>query len=486
MRIGKIDFTFGKKSLSLALLACLFLAQSSAQTAETWSLQRCIEYARDNSLTLKQAQYGVEMAKLTDKQNVLARLPNINGSTTGGMQFGRTIDPTENSFVNQRITFNSFGINANLVLYSGGRINNTIKQGKVDVDAAQADGQTSFNNIAVSIANTYLQILMSQEQLENATKRRDLSARQLEQTDKLIQAGTIPANDRLDVLARIARDEQTIIQAQNAIDINYLNLKELMQLDPATPIRIERPAAVIPADADPDGLTFRETYSSALNTQPQIRRDELRLRSAELDVDIAKSALLPTVTLFGGIDTRWSSASKVVVGSVADTFVQEVIIDQTPITVKYPGESFILDDNPYFDQLDQNFGQNFGVNVSVPIYNNGRNKINVQRAQVGILNARIQSDLTKQQLKIDVQNAIASARAAKRSYEAGLKSVEAARVAYENAEKRFNLGVINNLQLLTARNAFDIADTELIVAKYDYLFRLKILDFYLGRELRLD
>ena len=449
-------------------------------------MQRCIEYARDNSLTLKQAQYGIDLAKLTDKQNRMTRLPSLSGSSNGGLQFGRTIDPVTNSFDNQRISFNSFGINGGATLYAGGRINNTIKQGEVDVKAAQEDAAAAFNDIALSIANAYLQILMSEEQLVNANKRLELSQQQLEYTDKLIQAGTLPVNDRLDVLAQIANDEQAIVQARNAIDINYVNLLGLMQFDPSTEIKIERPRVIIPADANPEETTFREVYVSALGTQPQIRAAELRMESAEYGVNIARAGMLPTLSIFGGIDTRWSSASKIIDQVTTNFITQTVKINGVDVEVQFPSQEVTLKNNPYFDQIDQNFGQNVGLSLQVPIYSNSRNRINVERAQVNILNARVQSDQTKQLLKNNVQQAIANARAGRRTLDSAEKAVEASKVAFENAEKRFRLGAINNLQLITARNTYDIAETNLIVAKYDYLFRLKILDFYLGREIKLD
>jgi outer membrane protein len=476
----------GKTTLRIFFLPVLLSVASMTQAQEIWSLQKCIEYARDNSLTLKQAMYNVEIAKLTDKANRLARLPNLNGSSSGGISFGRTIDPVTNNFLNQKFSYNSFGLTAGVLLYNGGRINSTIKQGAADVKATEADAAYSFNVAALNIANAYLQILMSEEQLENGIKRKELSTRQLEQTDKFIQAGTLPANDRLDVLAQIARDEQTIIQSQNSIDIGYLNLKELMQLDPIADIKVERPAFVIPADANPDALSFWRVYNAALGTQPQIKADEYRLESANTGVELARSALFPTLSVFGGIDTRWSSASRTVSSTTPGIQEQTIFIDETPVTVGFPVDIPIFDEIPYTDQLDQNFGQNVGFSLSVPIYNNGRNSINVERARIGILNARVQTDQTKLQLKSEVQQAIANVRASRRTLEASEKSVAATRAAFENDEKRFNLGAINTLQFTTARNNLDIAETDLIASKYDYLFRLKIIDFYLGLELKLD
>ena len=483
MKISNSTLRQGFKWIAFLLFFGLFSFSTSAQTK--WSLQKCIQYAKDNSLTLKQAEYGVQLAELTDKQNRLSRLPTINGSSAAGFQFGLNVDPTTNTLRNQRIGFNSFGINGSLPLYNGGQINNSIKQGQYDLNAAKADAEFAFNTTALNIANAYLQILMAEEQLENAVKRKMLSEQQLAQTDKLIQAGTLPENDRLEVLAQIARDEQTIITSQNLIDINYLNLKEFMQLDPNTEMEVEKPKIDAPA-ADPNINNFKVVYNTAVNTQPQVKRDEMNLKSAEKGVEISRGSLLPSLILFGGMDTRWSSAAKIVDEITEFRNTQIFYFEEDPVEIGFDDVEVTLKNQPYTEQLRENFGQNVGVQLQVPIYNNGRNAINVERAKVGILNAKLQSDLTKQQLKVDVQNAIASARAAHRSYEAAQKTVEASSVAFQNAEKQYELGAINTFQYTTARNTKDMAEIDLVVAKYDYIFRTKIIDFYLGREIKID
>ncbi|MBK8563853.1 MAG: TolC family protein [Saprospiraceae bacterium] len=281
---------------------------------------------------------------------------------------------------------------------------------------------------------------------------------------------------------------------QNTIDISYLNLKGLMQLDPSTNIKIERASFTIPADANPDAFDFFAVYAQAVNTQPQVAANELRVQSAEVGVDLARAGYFPTLSIFGGLSTNWSDAAKqfnlLNLGTVREsqTFYVDLGQGETELNVEYDAPNFKEEflDYPYFNQIRDNFGQNIGAAISIPIYSNGQNQINVQRAQVNILNAKLQSDQTKQQLKNDVQQAIASAKNARQTLDASQKSIDATKVAYENAEKRFQLGTINNLQLLTARNNYDIAQTNLTVAKYDYLFRLKILDFYLGKTIKLD
>lgn len=470
----------------MAVLSTCLLFVGSVQAQQDWSLQKCIEYAKENSLTLKQAKYSAQLSALTDKQNRLTRMPNVNASSSYGYQFGLGIDPTSNTLKNQRIGFNNIGLNANMPLYQGGQINNTIKQGSYDLKAAEADAAVAFNNMALNIANAYLQILMAEEQLVNAEKRLELSNEQLDQTDKMIRAGTLPENDRLEILAQMARDEQTIVQSQNTIDINYLNLKEFMQLDPNTDIAVVLPDIDLINVENPDNYTFRQMYSTAVNTQPQVIRDEMSLKSAETGVDIARAGRLPSLVLFGGVDTRWSSASMRQTGAIDGFTDIDILFDQMPVTVGFPTSTPILEDAKYFNQLKDNFGQQVGLSLNVPIYNNGRNQINIERAQVNILNAKLQSDLTKQQLKIDVQNALASARAAHRTLEASAKTVDAATAAFQNAEKQYELGAINTFQYTTARNSLDRAEIDATVAKYDYLFRLKIIDFYLGKEIKIN
>jgi outer membrane protein len=464
-----------------------FVQTSFAQ--ETWSLEKCIEYAKSNSLAIKTAKYTVLDAQLSEKQARLQRMPFVSGRGSFGQQFGRTIDPTTNTFRNQRIGFNSWGVDANITLFDGGRIHNQVKQSELDVQAAYMSEMVQTNDLGLNIANTYLQILNAQEQLSNAEIRLDLSKNQLDRTDKLIDAGTLPANDRLDILAQIALNEQQIIQAQNAVEINYLSLYQLLELEIGKEFIIEEPEVVIPDNDGLDAIAFQNVYNTALTTQPQIQLDQLRVQSAELGVNLAKANMYPSLSLFGGLSTNWSSA--------AQTFSPENATfefgDAAPVLVNgIPAEVAQLEltnapfsDISYFDQLDQNFGQNFGISLNIPIYSRGLNKIAVERAELAILNAGLNSQRSRQTLKTEVQTAIANARAAKQTLAAAQKTVDANTRAYENSQKRFDLGSINTFDLTTAKNNLDRSEVDVVVAKYEYLFRLKIVDFYLGKELKL-
>lgn len=469
-----------------SLLIALTFITISGFSQEVWSLEKCISHAQQNNLTLKQAELAVSQAQLTEQGSRKARLPSLNADGNYGYNFGRSIDPTTNDFVNKGIGFSSLGLQARATVYNAGRINNSIKQSVHDLEAAKEDANTQFQNIALQMASAYLSVLLSKEQVTIAKKAIDQTREQLSQIDKRIDAGTVPRADRLDIVAQIARNEQTLVQAENAVEINYLTLKNILELEPDYNLEIVLPGNIMDVEQSSEAYTLSAVYAKALNTQSSIKASEARIKSAELAIPIAKADAMPSVIAFGNMDTRWSSASKVVTGTTpGDVNTQEVLIGGMPVEVGFPSVDPIFGDNPYFDQLDQNFGQTIGLAINVPIYNNHRTKIGMERARLNVINAELQNRQAKQQLKADVQNAIASARAARLELAASETALEAAIAAFDNGEKRYKLGAINTLELTTAKTNLETAELNVARAKYDYIFRLKIIDFYLGKELTL-
>src|SRR5690606_24324580 len=234
-----------KASILLLFFTLLFVRNISAQ--EIWSLEKCLRYAAENSLLVKQSELNVRSALVTEKQSKMARLPSLDASVSGGVQFGRTIDPTTNSFDNQTIGFNRYSLSAGVVLFNGNSINNTIERSKLNTQIASLDAEASEDNLYLSVATAYLNILMAEEQLENSGNQKRLSEEQLEQIDKLIKSGLRPENDRLNILAQIALNDQALVQSRNAVDLAYLQLKNLLQLDPLFDMKIEKPDLQVPA-----------------------------------------------------------------------------------------------------------------------------------------------------------------------------------------------------------------------------------------------
>ncbi len=472
----------------LSLFAILIFGAISpllyAQPSASWSLEKCINYALQNSLRIKQSQTLVRDGEISVKQGQFSRLPSLNGTTSAGSQFGRTIDPFSNTFDTRTITFNSMSLNAGMPLYSGGRINASIQQSKLELQARQYDLENAGNTLALEVARAYLTILLAQEQLDNARRQLQLSRQQLEQTEKLITAGALPPNDRLDVIAQIARNEQVVVEISNAVNGAYLNLRQLMEV-PAEE-HIQRPDILIPETVEEDMFSFPVVFSAALQNQPAIKAADLRLKAATRGITVARSGSLPSLGLGGNLNTAFSSVARRVAGLQTIRQSQTVFIDGQPFTIETDILSPSFEDIPYFDQLSNNFGQSFGLNLSIPLYNNHRNHFALERARLAVLNQELDSRRQQQFLQTTVQQAINDARAAREAWTVGRSAVEAAQAAFDNAQKRFDVGSINALQYSTARLTLDSAQVDLIRAKYQYLFNLKTVEFYLGKPLQIN
>ena len=474
---------FAKLSMS-GLLSLLICVGINAQ--QRWSLQQCVEYATQNSISVKQAQNQIRNTELQLKQNQANRLPQINASTGGNIQFGRTIDPTTNSFNSQNITSNSLSLSAGVPVYNGGQIKNSIKQSRIDVEAIRYDAATTANNIALSVAAGYLNVLLAEEQLAIAKTQLDQSRLQLTQTEKLIEAGARPRNEKLDAQAQVALNEQTVVDAENQVILNTLSLKQLMLLDPAQELLIERPQITVPVSANPDAFVLEEIYVGAMGTQPQILAGLKRRESAIVGIDLAKAGMLPSLSFFGNLNS-YASSRAYNYSFTNQRISQTAFFNGQPVTFEIESQIPVqLNKQAWADQINQNFGQSLGMQLSIPIFNNNRNRINMERAKINVIGVELTNQQAQQQLKTDIQTAIANARAARRSLLAAQAAEEASRLALENAQQRFEIGAANQLDFNTARNNLSRAQMDLTRAKYQYVFNVKQVEFYQGKKITLN
>ena len=436
------------------ILTLFLLTQLSIGAQEAWDVERCIIYAWENSINIKQAKYGVEIEQVNKKQNEHQRYPSLSGNANLGINFGRSLDITTDAFTTESVISSNYGLNTGVLLWNAGRINKSIDQSKLELDAALNDVEQAKRDIALNVGTAYLNALFAEENLSIVRNSLELTKEQLTQIDKLIAAGSRPRNDRLDIVAQMSNDEQQIVNAENNLAIAILNLKQLMNLDVETDITLVAPPETIFIETDPDNLQFGDVYGEALNHQPNILAGEARLKSAELGVEIANTGKYPSISAGGGLATAHSNRN-------------------------------FLDQN-YFEQLDKNLRYNVGLGANIPIYDNYGAKSNVQRAEINVLNTQAQNEQLHQVLRTNVQQALSDARAAKRALSASENTVEARKAAFENAEKKFNLGAINTFEYVNAKNQFDSSKINYIISKYDYLFKSKIVDFYMGKSITLD
>jgi outer membrane protein len=473
------------KKVVICLFLFLFVSyQSKVNAQAAWSLEKCINYAVENNLNIKQSQLAFQQAQLTEQLNRNARLPSLNGSSNVVAQFGRTIDPVTNEFSINAFSSQTLGLNANAILYNGGRINNQIEQSKLNAMAAREDLLQNQNDIALTVATSYINTLFAKERTSNAKQQLALTNIQIENTNKLIRAGALPENDILDLESQAALNQQEIIIQENAANNALLNLKLILQLPADEEFDIVNPNIKSDLKDDLDTQTLDGIYQEAVQNQHFIKAGKYRMESASLNEKIAKANKLPSLSIFGGINSRFSDQAPLF-GDPTTTLIEspvqiagsEVLIGQN---VTIPN---VIGTVPYFDQLSDNLGQNIGLSLNVPIYNNGQANIAQEQAKLNLLNTEYANEQLNQNLRSDIQQALTDAKAAKLQLAAAEKAVTATQTAFENSEKNFNLGGINSLELSIARNRLDATKIDLIVAKYQYLFNLKVIDFYRGESI---
>ena len=470
------------------IIALTILAAQQLTAQETWTLERCVAQAQEMNRTVKQGQVAVKNAKLTNKQDVNAIYPSLSANSNLGLNFGRSVNPATNSFENTSATFNSWSLSSNVTLYNGGRIKNQMKQSANDIKAAEADLEQTAQGIALQVAQSYLQILLNEEQLKNTQRRVQTTQEQLTQTDRRIKAGALAANARLDIVAQVARDEQAIVTAQNNVELSYLTLKNLMEFPIDREMKIETPSVILPSDMNPDAFMFKAVYNQALGAQPQIRAGELRIKSAEIGVKVTEAGLLPSLFATASISSNYSNKildfTKGKVGSVE--VPQTITIGGQTQTVFFRQSTLTdIPNKAYGSQLADNLGQGIGLQLQIPIFDGFQRRIAIDRQKLNVESQTITLDRNKQQLKADVQTAIANSKAARKQYDAAQRTFEALKSAFDATEKRLATGGANGFEYTQARSNVDNAERDVTVAKFDYLFKVKIVEFYQGKKLTL-
>jgi len=477
----RIDM-FNRKLIGSVLFILLL---QYAQAQKKWTLQDCIAFGIENSLQLKQSQISVRNSEITQQLAKESRYPNLDFNTNVGSNFGRTIDPTTNSFVVSTLSTNRTSLNTGVVLFAGNRINNTITQAGFDILASRKDQQQVSNDIALNISQAYLFLLLSYDNLDAAKANLELTQAQYDQTSKLVKAGSLAMADLYEVESQLARNEQEVVTAQNNIVIGLLQLQQLMFLDPSEPFEIDRP--VIEIDEFGSIISAQEVFESALRTQPQVEAAEYRIKSAQKGEQIAKAEYYPTIGAFGQLNTNYSSLARDIQGfNIVQSAPTPVVIDGETRIIQFFQEVPNFVNQNYFEQLDRNLGIGVGISLTLPIYSNGRVRLGAERAKLNTYNNEIQSESVKMQLKNDVERAVADVRASRQNYLAARKASVAATRVLSDAQKRYDVGAINSFEYTSAKTRYDAAIIAELIAKYEYLFNTKIVDFYLGKPISLE
>ncbi|MEO0900209.1 MAG: TolC family protein [Bacteroidota bacterium] len=471
--------------LSLGVVFGLMCSLSFAQNTKIWTLQECLDYAMKNNIGLQQNQLQQQISAVNLLSAKAARYPNLNVGPQWSSSFGRSIDPTTNTFIDQRFDALNISANSNVTLWNNNRITNTIKQREMDLEASEKDVKQAEYDLALDVTLAYLNILFQGEILESARVQVLSTREQLDRTSKLVQAGSLAQADLAQVQSQIATEELNVVNAQNQLELAYLALQQLLLLDPEEPFGIQKPEL-----ADPQG-GFRltptsEIYSSAIGFQPSIEAADLRIKSASLGEKIAEASMYPTVSLGVTAFTAWSGGRLQQNGTamVRDTITAEIA--QQEQTFVLLGERPTFGSYPFFNQLIDNYNVGLGLRIDIPIYNRRQVKSQIEIAQIQTSQAKLTAQLVRQSLQQLIEQAYVDARNALSTYSATQKQVEALELTFDNIQKQFDLGAANSVDFLVAKNNLNQSKFDLLRAKYGYFFRLKILDFYQGKPIDFE
>jgi len=471
---------FSNRYIIITFFSFCFL-NSIAQ--KVWTLDDCISYAYQNNIQIKQQQLNTDIKKLDVTQSKAALLPNLNASASHAYNFGRTIDMYTNDFATSRVQSNNFYISTGVTLFNGFQLLNTLRQNIIDKEVSEYELEKLKNDISLSIATAYLQVLFNYEILDIRLNQSEISKQQLERTRLLVEAGTLAKQNLLAIEAQVAADNLQYVNAQNQLALSYLTLAQMLDLPSTEGFEIERPLIDITLLNFPT-QTPDYIYNTSLILQPEIKTAELKLKSAYKSLSIARSSVSPNLYLRASYGTGYSGASKEITDVVLFDYVP-IGYTQSLELVYGPSFNYITQVKPFKKQLDDNLNQSVGLTMTIPIFNGLQSRTSINKAKILIKNADYNLQNTKNQLNKNIQQAYADAKSAHNRYLASLKSVEAYEESFIYMEQRFNLGMLNSLDYNDAKIKLDNAKSELLQSKYEYIFRLKILDFYQGKPINL-
>ncbi|MEX2512815.1 MAG: TolC family protein [Cyclobacteriaceae bacterium] len=418
------------------------------------TLERTVEIALENNLNLKRSELNLLSSEADLMEARGQFLPSFSMGLSTGFRWGRSINPVTNFFESRRIGNVNVQASGSLPLYAGGQVRNSIKQSELALEANRKLVEASRNDISLNAINLFINVAFAREQLNIANSQLTTSKDQLERTRKLVLAGSLPRADELDLEAQNATNELEVINAENNLRIARLNLSQALQLSFTDEFDI-----IIP-EVEVDGLEIdlrgvEHIYGVATGLQPQIRAAELGVEIAEFGIRIAKAGFSPRLSLSANVFSNY--------------------VDQSAF-----GTS-----DPLLRQFENNLSQAANLGINIPVFSNFRNTAQVQRARIQKNLQMVEEIETRNLLRQDIESAYTSAYAAKQSYRSSMLRVSALEEAFRMAQQRFELGAINAVDFQVAQNNLFNAQADLVTAKYQYVFSVKVLDFYLGKPLSL-
>lgn len=469
-----------KRNFIIALVT-LASMESTAQT--TMTLKQCVETGIANNFDVQQKQLQIQSDEANWKQSKLNMFPDLNANAGHSFNQGRSIDPFTNSPVTQSFNSSNYSVNSGVVLFNGLAIQNSIKRNSLTYQAARMDWQQEKDNLTINIILAYLQVLSNTDQLVQAKNQATLSSQQVERLEVLNKEGAIKPSDLSDLKGQYASDQLAIISIENALQTAKVSLSQLMNVPYNKDLSLEK--------IEPESFAARyedtpdKIYETALQQLAIIKAADLRKQSAAKAIKVARGQLFPTLSFNGSAYTNYSSVAMQnrYVNTTDEVSKDYVEVNGSQLPVIYKTDNFNSSKINYNDQLNNNLYTSFGFNLSIPIFNSLQQRNRIKQSKITYKSTELSASTTRTQLSQAIDQAYINMNTASGRYKTILEQVNAFEESFRAAGIRFNSGVGNSIDYLTAKNNLDRANINLIIAKYDYVLRTKILDYYQGKQL---
>lgn len=443
-----------KKLIALFTGIYCLISAPVAEAQNTWSLQECIDYALENNIQIKQQGLNTIYNENLVNQAKSDRLPNLNAGTSNNYSFGRSLN-NDNVYENVNSTQLNGYLQSNVTLFNGFTMQNSVRQSQLDLQASIQDLQKAKDDLILNIAASYLEILFAEELSLIAEAQIEVTQQQIERTQKLVDAGSLARGALLEIEAQLAREELQLVNDQNRVQLAYLNLFQLLELPVEKSFTIEKPK-LPEIKANITVLNSFDVFKNAINVRPEIKAAQLRVESAQRQLDIAKGYNYPTLSFGASYNNQYFNI----------------------LNSDFPQRSFS-------DQLKSNSRYGFGLNLNIPIFNRFQVRNGISNAKLQIADYEYRLQTSRNMLRKDIEQAFTNALAALNRYVSSEKAVKSTEEAFRYAEEKFNVGMMNTVEYNQSKNYLTVAQSELLQARYEYIFRAKILDFYNGVPIEL-
>ncbi|HUX96154.1 MAG TPA: TolC family protein [Bacteroidales bacterium] len=457
-----------KKNILYLYLILLSASPAILAQEKVWTLDECIYYAIDNNIQIKQQDLQTKYQKNALDLSKYKLLPTLNGSGSQNFSWGRSLDQTTYAYTeDQRVVSNNFYVGGSMSLFNGLQNYNSIKKYEYELLAGEQDLENIKENIALTVALNYLQILLNKELVTATNEQLHITLQQIEKTKKLVDAGSVALGNLLQIEAQAAQEELQLINIRNQLDISYLDISQLLELKTPEGFEVIVPPIAIDTNAV-IGETIEDIFQIAMGARPSIKSPELMLSASEYDLKIAKGARSPRISMNHSLTTGYSDVRRKILGLDPNTF------------------DVLYGDYPFNEQFKDNRSWALGFTLSVPILNGWQVNKNIANSKLSIENSKYALDGAKKQLYKNIQQAYADASASLKKYAASQKAVKSTEESFRYTEQKFNVGLVTPVDYNASKNQLLKAQSDLAQSKYEYIFKTKVLDFYRGIPLSLN